>query len=254
MQVLMSPILTPNVHTAERWASAGAGLLLAGGSLRYGWRGVPGLLAGAALVHRGVTGKCQVYRALGMRTEPNAAAVPYELGVRARAAITIARPRDEVFAFWRDLTNLPRFMRHLVSVDVQDEKCSRWVAEGPGGRQFRWNAEIIAETPGEKIAWKSLPESDLDSAGSVRLSDAPGGRGTEIRVEMQYNPPAGAVGAYVAKLFGREPEQQMASDLRRLKQLLESGEIASTEGQPKGGNGKMAARTQHQKTSEGACA
>jgi uncharacterized membrane protein len=102
------------------------------------------------------------------------------------------------------------------------------------GRKVEWDAEIINEYPNELIAWKSLAGADVDSAGSVHFSDAPGGRGTEVRVELQYNPPAGVAGAYIAKLFGHEPEQAIIEDLHRMKQFLETGEIASTEGQSKG--------------------
>jgi len=196
------------------------------------------MLTGAAMIHRGVTGECQVYRALGLRTAPSDAAVPYELGVRAHAAVTVAAPRHEIYAFWRQLENLPRFMRHLVTVTQSDAKHSHWVAQGPGGRsQYQWDAQIINEVQDELIAWKSLPGSEVDSAGSVRFSDAPGGRGTEIRVELQYNPPAGIVGAWVARFFGREPEQEISADLKRLKQFFESGEVATTQGQPKGSAG-----------------
>jgi uncharacterized membrane protein len=239
MQILASAIRTPNVHTAERWASIAAGSLLAGHALSRGRRGVLELLAGAAMIERGITGKCRVYRTLGIRTTPYDAALPYELGVRARASITIAAPRQQVFEFWRNLQNLPRFMRHLVSVELQENNRSRWIAEGPRGRRFQWDTEIVNETPNELIAWKSLPGSDIDSAGSVRFSDAPAGRGTELRIEMQYNPPAGTVGAYIAKLLGREPEKELSSDLRRLKQFLECGEIATTDGQPQGPSSKF---------------
>jgi uncharacterized membrane protein len=169
-----------------------------------------------------------------MRTTPWEATVPYELGVLARASITISQPRQKVYAFWRDFENLPRFMQHLVSVESRGGKHTHWVAAGPMGRKVEWDAEIINEFPGELIAWKSLPGADVDSAGSVVFSDAPGGRGTQVRVELQYNPPAGIAGAYIAKLFKCEPEQAIMEDLHRMKQFLETGEIASTEGQSKG--------------------
>src|SRR2546423_15606848 len=113
-----------------------------------------------------------------MRTaRKNGASLPYELGIRARAAITVNHPRESVFQFWRQLENLPRFMRHLISVEPRDERRSHWVAQGPAGRKVEWDAEIINEIPNELIAWKSLPGSDVDSAGSVRFKDAPGERG-----------------------------------------------------------------------------
>jgi uncharacterized membrane protein len=218
----------------ERWLSVTCGGILAIHGIRRGRGGLLQAISGAMMIRRGVTGKCEVYRALGLRTAPHDGALPYEQGIRARAAITIQRPRETVYQFWRQLENLPRFMQHLESVQPTEGNRSRWVAEGPAGRRYEWTAEIINEIPMELIAWKSLPGSDVDSAGSVHFKDAPGNRGTEIRVELQYNPPAGAIGALVARLFGREPEQEIRSDLRRLKQFLEAGEVATTEGQPKG--------------------
>jgi uncharacterized membrane protein len=193
------------------------------------------MLLGAGMIGRGLTGRCHLYRVLGVRTAHSDATLPYELGVKARAAVTVAHPRHEIFTFWRQFENLPRFMRHLISVDQKDEKRSHWVAEGPGtDSTYEWDAEIINEIPDELIAWKSLPGSEVASAGSVRFSDAPGNRGTEIRVELQYNPPAGIVGAWVARIFGREPEQEISADLKRLKQFFETGEVATTAGQPNG--------------------
>jgi uncharacterized membrane protein len=188
------------------------------------------------MMHRGITGHCYLYQALGLNSAPKGrnTSIPYELGVRARAAITINQPRDKVFQFWRDLENLPRFMEHLVSVTRYGGKRSHWVAQGPGGKTVEWDAETINEVENELIAWRSLEGSTVDSAGSVQFKDAPGDRGTEIHVELQYNPPGGAVGAYIAKLFGKEPEQEIEADLIRLKHFLETGEIATTEGQPKG--------------------
>lgn len=227
MQVLTSTIRTPNVHLAERWISAGIGTALAVHALRHGTKGIPEFLAGALMIHRGITGKCEVYRALGMRSSRWDAALPYELGIRADSSITIAQPRASVYTFLRDFENLPRFVTHLISVEPRGEKRTRWVAQGPLGKKFGWDAELINEVPNELIAWKSLPGADIDSAGSVLFSDIPDGSGTHVRVELQYNPPAGIAGAYFAKWFGREPEQEVDANLRRLKQFLETGEIPS---------------------------
>jgi uncharacterized membrane protein len=248
MQVLRPTIPYQNVHSVERWASVLGGVAIAASGIKKDPLNCTlRMLAGAALVHRGVTGQCEVYRLLGVRTAPatSDAALPFELGVRARAAVTIAQPRHEVYEFMRQFENLPRVMRHLKSVEPLEGGRSRWVAEGPAGKSVTWDAEIINEVPNELLAWKSLPGSDVDQAGSMRFSDAPGDRGTEIRVELQYNPPAGAIGAYVARLFGREPEQEISADLRRLKQFLETGEVVSTEGQSRGGSetGKRVRRT-----------
>jgi uncharacterized membrane protein len=238
MEVLHPAMTGPNVHPIERWASVLGGAALVISSLRK-QPTVTGralrMTAGAALIGRGVSGKSEMYRMLGMRTAESHAVVPYELGVRARAAVTIRQPREKVFEFLKQFENLPRVTRHLKSVDNLGVGRSRWAADGPAGSRVEWDAEIINEIPNELIAWKSLPGSSVSQAGSIRFKDAPGQRGTEIRVELQYNPPAGVIGAYVAQMFGREPEQEIASDLQRLKQYLECGEIASTENQSRGG-------------------
>ena len=238
MEALFPAITEPNIHPIERWASLLGGTALVISGLRT-QPSVSGralrMTAGAALIGRGLSGKCEVYRMLGMRTAPSTATVPYELGVRARAAVTIRQPREKVFEFMKPFENLPRVMRHLKSVDRLGGGRSRWIAGGPAGSSIEWEAEIINEIPNTLIAWKSLPGSDVSQAGSIRFKDAPAQRGTEIRVELQYNPPAGVIGAYVARMFGREPEQEIASDLQRLKQFLECGEVASTENQSRGG-------------------
>lgn len=225
-----------NVHPLERWASILSGGAMAAAGLKKGRLGVLHIATGAVLIQRGVTGRCRVYQALGVRTAPAPlnGAMPYEIGVRVRSAVTVNRPRSEVFGYWRQLENLPQFMTHLESVQQTGDGRSHWVAQGPLGKSLAWDAEILNEAQDEIIAWRSLPGSQVDSAGSVRFKDAPGGRGTEIRVELQYNPPAGMVGAYAAKLFGRDAQHEIDHDLLRLKQFLESGEIATTQGQSVG--------------------
>jgi uncharacterized membrane protein len=139
--------------------------------------------------------------------------------------ITIQRDPDDVYAFWRDLTNLPRFMAHLESVEVSD-RTSKWRAKGPAGTAITWDAEMVLDLPGESLAWRSVEGSThVPNRGVVRFNAAPGGRGTEVQVELKYEPPAGALGSAFAKLFGEEPSQQIAGDLRRLKQVLETGEV-----------------------------
>jgi len=146
-------------------------------------------------------------------------------GVHAKASCIVNRSPDEVYRFWRDFGNLPRFMRHLEAVEDLGDARSRWKAKGPAGTKVEWEATIIADVPGEVITWRSLENSDVDNAGAVRFERAPGGRGTIVKVNIQYNPPAGAVGATVAKLFGEEPGQQLDDDMRRFKQVLEIGEV-----------------------------
>jgi uncharacterized membrane protein len=146
-------------------------------------------------------------------------------GIHVVEAITINRPRTEVYAFWHNFENLPRFMEHLYSVDVLDERRSRWKARAPAGASVEWEAETIEDSPNELIAWRSLPESDVPNSGYVRFRDAPGNRGTEVIVELKYQPPGGWLAVFIAKLFGEEPHQQVKGDLRRLKQVLEIGEV-----------------------------
>src|SRR5262249_759005 len=162
------------------------------------------------------------------------ASVPYELGIRVDRAVTILKPRDEVYRFWRELDHLPRFMKHLISVTEMGRGRSHWVARGPGGRKVEWDAAIHHEVDNELLGWRSLPGADVDNAGTVLFIDAPGGRGTEVKVELQYNPPVGVLGAFAAKILGEEPSEQIEEDLGRLKQLLETGEIVTVAGQPQG--------------------
>jgi uncharacterized membrane protein len=150
--------------------------------------------------------------------------------VRVERAITINKPVAEVYRFWRQFDNFPRFMRHLESVESIDGRRSRWRAKGPAGMRVTWEAEILQDREDEWIAWRSVEGSEIENSGSVRFSPAPGARGTEVRVQLQYAPPAGSVGRLVAKLFGEEPEQQVNDDLRRVKQLMETGEIPISDG------------------------
>jgi uncharacterized membrane protein len=146
-------------------------------------------------------------------------------GVQFEKAITVAHTPQEVYRFWRDFRNLPTFTSHLESVAVLDDRRSHWTARGPGGRFVEWDAEVVEDRPDALIAWQSVPGSDVQHSGRVRFDAAPGGRGTEVRVQMQYVPPAGVFGATIARFFGQEPRQQVQSDLRKLKQVLETGEV-----------------------------
>jgi uncharacterized membrane protein len=150
--------------------------------------------------------------------------------VHVAAVTTIRRPVQDVYDFWRDFENFPRFMRHLESVRVLDADRSRWRARAPAGTIVEWDAEILGERPNESISWRSLPGADVRNRGAVRFAPAPGDRGTEVRVELEYVPPAGTLGRMVAKLFGEAPEQQVRDDLRRVKQLLETGEVPVSDG------------------------
>ncbi len=232
MAIIRHPYTTPNIGIIERGASIMAGSLLVYQGLKRKSKGGAALaLLGVAGLRRGITGFCYTYQALGIRTADRGQgeniSLPYELGLRVDRAITVDRPRDEVFQFWRNLENLPRFMEHLKCVKATGSNRSHWVSKAPAGRTVEWDAEIINEIENELIGWRSLPGADVDNAGSVRFADAPGRRGTEVRVSLQYNPPAGALGAMFAKLFGEEPGQQIENDLRRFKRMLETGELPS---------------------------
>jgi len=158
-----------------------------------------------------------------------------ERSVRVEKVVTINRTPDEVYAAWRDVESLPSIMSHLESVTRTDDGLTHWVAKAPLGRTVEWDAEIINDATGRVISWRSVEGSQIDNVGAVHFHEAPGGRGTELRVRIEYNPPAGAIGATVAKLFGEEPGQQVSDDLRRFKSLMETGEVPTVDGQSRGG-------------------
>lgn len=154
--------------------------------------------------------------------------------IATTATIIIDCDQKELYSHWRELTNLPKFMQHLVRIDVQDDRRSHWVARGPVETTIEWDAEITEERPNELIAWRSIEGSELNHAGFVRFERAPGDRGTLVTVDMHYRPPLGTIGAAVVAWFGEDPNQTITMDLRRLKQMMEAGEVVTTEGQPAG--------------------
>jgi uncharacterized membrane protein len=158
--------------------------------------------------------------------------------MRVRAAITVRAPRDQVYAYWRDFQNLPRFMDHLESVQVTGNGQSHWKASAPSGATVEWNASIVEDEPGEIIAWRSVEDSDIENRGTVRFADAPGDRGTEIHLHIEYDAPGGPLAALIAKLFGEEPTQQAKDDLRRFKQVIETGEVVRSDGTPEGASAR----------------
>jgi uncharacterized membrane protein len=155
-------------------------------------------------------------------------------GIRMTRTITIQRSARDLYNFWRNFENLPQFMPHLRSVQVTGDKTSRWTAKGPRGKDITWEAEITSEHEADHISWQSLPGAEVPNKGTVRFEALPEDRGTVVRVAIIYDPPGGFFGSKIAKLFGRSPEQMTGSDLRRFKQLMETGEIATTKGQPAG--------------------
>jgi uncharacterized membrane protein len=232
-----------NVADVERWACALAGAALAAYGIKqlkdeHSVAGAMLAAAGGTLIYRGATGYCPVYAAAGVSTANGDTDTREELGgsggILVEEAMTINRPAAELYNFWRALENLPMFMRHLVSVHRVDPQRSHWVAKAPAGQTVEWVAEIINEIPNELIAWRTVDGSDVVSAGSVHFERAPAGRGTKVRVRMQYDPPAGKLGSVVAWMFGDEPSQTIQEDLRRFKQMMEGGEIPTTSGQPRG--------------------
>lgn len=236
-----------NVGRIERWMSMVAGGALAAYGLQR--RAVPGgtaALAGAALLYRGATGHCNVYQALGVNRARRHGAGTFadhesdtrqqlggSAGIHVEESVTINRPVPEVYRFWRNFENLPKFMKHLDSVAMREAGVSHWVARGPAGTKVEWDARVINEIDNKLIGWQSLEGSMVSTAGSVNFRET--ARGTDVRVHLQYNPPAGKLGAGVAWLFGEEPSIQVREDLRRFKQLMETGEISTVDGQPRGG-------------------
>ena len=150
--------------------------------------------------------------------------MPEDVGVKVDKSVEVRRSPMELYHFWHQLTNLPEIMPHVVSVTVEDSR-SHWVVAGPLGKQVEWDAEFINEKPGELIAWQSLPGSDVQSAGSVRFEPIGDGQSTRVRVVLEYLPPAGKAGAFLAHLLGSAPDQQLETDLWRFKERMESGQV-----------------------------
>lgn len=211
----------------ERWASIiGGGAMVLMGLQQRSLRGVLTAVAGGGLVYQGATNKStikQVEEAVGL-----------DKAIRVEKTVTINRPASELYSFWHNFENLPRFMRHLESVTVMEGNRSHWVSKAPLGNQVEWDAEVVTDEPDHLIAWRSLDNADIENSGFVRFQPATGNRGTEVKVVMEYSPPGGALTAAIAKLFGEEPEQQIGDELARFKMLMEAGEIATNEGQPRG--------------------
>lgn len=214
-----------NVSDTERWATlVGGGALVLLGLRQGSLRGALTALAGGGLVYRGLTAQNSIQDTLGMNDS-----------IRVEKTVTISnKSPEELYRFWRNFENLPRFMKHLKHVSVVNEKRSHWISTAPMGGSVEWDAEIINEQENRLIAWASVEGADIDNSGFVRFQPAPNDRGTEVKVVIEYNPPGGAVAATFAKLFGEEPKQQIGDDLHRFKMLMEAGEIATTEGQPSG--------------------
>jgi len=215
-----------SLREAENFLALGGGalLLLVGASRRSA---VGALLAAssAPLLYRGITGHWPARANGSTQSDNTRTALAGTRGVHVRESIRLEVPLADVYGFWRRLENLPRFMTYLDRVTESSDGNTHWVAVGPAGLAVEWDAEIIDEVDNKLIAWRSLPGSDVVSAGSVTFDAARAGRSTEVTVDLQYAPPAGKAGALIASLFGREPSQTIREDLRHFKQLLEAGEI-----------------------------
>jgi len=217
-----------NVGRTERWISGAAGVALLGLGLgRRRFRAVL-LPVGIGLLHRAVTGRSEINHVLGRNSALGEGWVSPEAdrdraeGRKAEHAVTIHRSRSELFRFWRQFDNLPRFMDNLESVTMLDGRRSRWVAKGPAGTRVEWDAEMLDEIEDELISWRSLAGADVEQAGSVRFSSTRDGQ-TEVRVVMRYAAPGRSAGDALARLLGEDPERQLADDLRRFKQVMDAG-------------------------------
>jgi uncharacterized membrane protein len=226
--------------TQERWAYGIAGAAL----LTWGMRRGPlsrllAMAVGGGMLYRLATGRSPFDKIAEMMPEY---AQGHAAEIHVNRSVTVNAQPDEVYRFWRDFENLPRFMQHLDSVQKIDERRSRWCAIGPAGTRVEWEAEVVREDPGHEIAWQSLPGSTVSNRGVVTFRPDAGGQGTEIEVRMEYRPPGGRLGAAVARLFGEEPQQQVEEDLERLRRMIDAGELqgvgrgASGDGKPVGGS------------------
>jgi uncharacterized membrane protein len=219
------PSETNSVSDAERWTTLiGGGAMVLLGLRQGSLRGALTAIAGGGLIYHGVTAQTGIQDALGMNQS-----------IKVEKTVTISnKSPEELYRFWRNFENLPRIMKHIKHVSVINDTRSHWITSAPMGGSVEWDAEIINDQQNRLIAWASVEGADIDNSGFVRFQPAPAGRGTEVKIVIEYNPPGGAVGDAIAKLFGEEPQQQIGDELRRFKMLMETGEMATTEGQPSG--------------------
>lgn len=230
-----------NVGQSERLASdIGGGVLIAAGLWRGGLSGLALAGLGGMLLVRGMTGHCALYQAIGANTaegEDQEDATPYGVearaGVRAEEAITVNRPAEELYRFWRDHNNLPKFMPHVESVASEDGNHAHWILRTPLGMALEWDTAIHTDEPGRMFSWAST-DGQLATAGSVHFDPAPGDRGTVARLNLKFDPPLGRVGIGLAKLLGMSPSGLTRETLWRFKQLMETGEIPTVTGQASG--------------------
>jgi uncharacterized membrane protein len=219
----------PTLGELERWGSVtAAAALMAYGASRRSPAGLGIAIAAVPLAYRGLSGHWPqpIASRLPHAHENTRDALAGDRGLMVHESVRLERPIDEVYKFWRRFENLPRFMSHLARVTETGDGRTHWVAKGPGGVLVEWDAEIINEVENQVIGWRSIPGGDVAVAGSVNFDTVRGGQSTQVTVRLQYAPPGGRVGAFVSMLAGREPSQTIREDLRRLKQILEAGEVA----------------------------
>lgn len=239
-----------NVGSNERVVSIASGAAIAMLGLSRG--SLPGLLlagVGGALVYRGASGHCSMYQKLGINTaeegqqQSSSAEEISERGIHVEQSFLINKSPEELYRYWRNFENLPRIMSHLERVTVQDDRRSHWVVKAPrlAGGSVEWDAEITADEPNSRIAWRSVGNADVENAGEIRFTPAMADRGTDVHVYMDYIPPAGRVGKWISTLLGENPSRVVREDLRNFKRIMEIGEILTIIGQPHGtctGQGK----------------
>jgi uncharacterized membrane protein len=231
-----------NVGEAERTWSTALGIgATAYGLFRRDPLGIVLAGVGTAFLVRGLTGHSESYRqlevdtALGQTPDPTKL---YRKGLHLAEAVTVSRPRVELYDFFQDLTNQSRFMEHVDEVEVRPDGTSTWHCEGPGGIPYTYDAEVINEEPGRLLSWRTVHGTPVQHVGTARFIDAPGGRGTEVRLELQYLPPVGGAvasfGRTLLKLVGQDPARDVRRGLRNFKRLMETGELPTIDGQAKG--------------------
>lgn len=222
------PCSEQGLGETEKWASivGGSALVLLGLQQRS-LRGILTAVAGGGLAYHGATADKSL-------TDKVGEAVGVGKPLRVEKSVTINRSAGDLYGFWRNFENLPKFMKHLQSISVLDERRSHWVTKAPLGQTVEWDAQIIQDLPNQLIAWASAEDAQIDNSGFVRFTPVGRDRGTEVKVVLEYAVPGGALTTAVAKLFGEAPEQQIGDELNRFKQLMETGEIATTEGQSSG--------------------
>lgn len=240
-----SPIYQPqppaaiNVGQDERtYSLLGGGVLLVFALRQQGLLRIPALFAGLGLLYQGITGKNPLNDALNrnpaVKTNSGRVSVPHEQGVHVSRAVTIDRPVEDLYNFWRDPANLPQVIGYVESVQPIGDNRTHWTVKLPIGAKVEFDSEVYTDRPNEVISWRSLPGSQVQNAGSVRFVPAPAGRGTEVHLTIEFVPPGGPIAQAVLKLFGDAPNQYFAQYLRDFKQVMETGEKATTKGQTSG--------------------